>query len=247
MNRALVFVFFASLLGPACLAQGGPPLRTDDPDTPGPRNWEINAAGTVEERSGLTGTELPIVDINYGVGNHIQLKLEMPVLVQFDSRGTEAEAGDVKCGVKWRFVDQEKHGVNISMYPQVSFNTPGPQRLVNDGAQLLLPMEFSRSWGKFALDAEGGVNFLENARNELVLGLAAGYQATPKLELLGELHSAPLTSFAANDSVFQVGGRRKLTEHYVFLFALGRGLPGSTGGPGFIGYFGLQFLFEHKR
>jgi hypothetical protein len=246
MNRVLILVLFASFLGTACLAQGGPPLRTDDPGTPGSRNWEINAAGTVEARSGVTGTELPIVDINYGWGNHIQLKLEMPVLVQFDSSGTRAEAGDVKCGVKWRFVDQEKHGINISMYPQVSFNSPGPVRLVSDGAQLLLPLEFSRSWGKFALNAEGGVNLLQNANNELVLGLAAGYQATPKLELLGELHSNPLTSFTANDSVFQVGARRKLTNHYGFIFALGRGLPGSTAGPGFVGYFGLQFLFEHK-
>ena len=230
----------------AALAQGGPPLLTDDPGTPGNRNWEINAGATVEARSGLTEAELPIVDINYGLGNHIQLKLEMPLLMQFDSRGTQAEAGDGKFGVKWRFVDQEKHGIAISMYPQVSFNTPGPRRLVNDGAQLLLPLEFARSWGRFALNAEAGVNLQQNTSNELIFGMAAGYQATPKLELLGELHSTPLANFVANDSVFQVGGRRKLTERYVFLFALGRGLPGSTAGPGFVGYFGLQFLFEHK-
>jgi len=28
------------------LAQGGPPLLTDDPGTPGHRNWEINIAST---------------------------------------------------------------------------------------------------------------------------------------------------------------------------------------------------------
>src|SRR5215475_13496837 len=142
----------------AAFAQGGPPLLTDDPGTPGNRNWEINSGAVVEARSGLTETELPIIDINYGLGNHIQLKLGMPVLVQFNSRGTQAEAGDGKFGVKWRFVDQEKNGIAISTYPQVSFNTVGPGRFVNDGAQLLLPVEVARSWGKFALNGEAGIN-----------------------------------------------------------------------------------------
>lgn len=220
---------------------------TDDPETPGNRHWEINIAGAAVVRAGTTDAELPIADINYGLGEHIQLKFEMPYLVRFDSHSATSEAGDGKVGVKWRFVDQEKHGINISMYPQFSFNTPGPRRIVNDGNQLLLPLEFSRASRKFAVNAEAGVNLQQKGSDELVLGLAFGYLATPKLELLGELHSAPLTSFATNDSVFQLGGRRKLSDTCVLLFAFGRGLPGSTAGPGFIGYFGVQFLLGYHR
>jgi len=37
------------LLVPArAFGQGGPPLITDDPDTPGPGYWEINLAAIVE-------------------------------------------------------------------------------------------------------------------------------------------------------------------------------------------------------
>ena len=50
------------------LAQGGPPLLTDDPGTPGNRNWEINVAYTQDRRPDSNQYDVPILDINYGVG-----------------------------------------------------------------------------------------------------------------------------------------------------------------------------------
>jgi len=63
----------------ACLlraanAYGGPPLLTDDPDTPGPNHWEINVATTSENAAHEWEFGTPLLDINYGVGDHIQLK-----------------------------------------------------------------------------------------------------------------------------------------------------------------------------
>ena len=34
------------------LAQGGPPLVTDDPETPGDGHWEVNLAATGDHTSG---------------------------------------------------------------------------------------------------------------------------------------------------------------------------------------------------
>jgi hypothetical protein len=79
--------------------------------------------------------------------------------------------------------------------------------------------------------------------DELTFGLAGGYQATKKLELLAELHSVPLRDFSQNESVFQLGGRNKFSEHYILLFAAGRSIPGSTDRePKFLGYIGLQII-----
>jgi hypothetical protein len=235
----LVVVLFCR----ASFAQGGPPLLTDDPETPGNRNWEINLGATVETQRTAVDAELPIADFNYGWGNRVQLKLEILVLVRFTHGTIQSEAGDGKFGVKWRFLDQDKHGVNVSTYPQMSFNVPGPQRLVDSGMQLLLPLEISRSFGRFSADAEFGFNWQQTGGNELIFGLAFGYEATKRLELLGELHSVPTVSFNANESVFQLGGRHRLSQHYVLLFAAGRGIPGSSGNePGFIAYAGLQIL-----
>lgn len=230
------------------LAQGGPPLLTDDPETPGNRQWEINVGATAEVLRTATDAELPIADFNYGWGDHIQLKLEIPLLVRFTHGSIQSEAGDGKFGVKWRFLDQEKHGVNISTYPQMSFNVPGPQRLVDSGTQLLLPVEFSRNFGKLTADLEAGCTLRQNGGNELLFGMAVGYEASKRLELLGELHSVPIINFSANESVFQLGGRQRLSEHYVLLFAAGRGVPGSTGNePGFIAYVGLQILLGRAK
>jgi hypothetical protein len=49
-------------------AQGGPPMITDDPGTPGDGHWEINIAATGRHASSFTEAELPLIDINYGLG-----------------------------------------------------------------------------------------------------------------------------------------------------------------------------------
>jgi hypothetical protein len=66
---------------PLALAQGGPPFRSDDPDTPENRNWEINTV-LVGDRNPSEGFyETPNIDINYGLGNRVQLKYEVPLSI----------------------------------------------------------------------------------------------------------------------------------------------------------------------
>ncbi len=48
-------------------------MITDDPATPGNGKWEINLAVAFEHRSSETSLDLPAIDLNYGVGEHIQL------------------------------------------------------------------------------------------------------------------------------------------------------------------------------
>jgi len=96
------FVLFSAL----GWAQGGPPFRSDDPDTPGNRNWEINIFGTGDRNPAAGSYEVPNVDINYGVGHRIQLKFEIP-LSMAELRGPNghvaAGLGNSLMGVKWRF------------------------------------------------------------------------------------------------------------------------------------------------
>src|SRR5262245_8136875 len=67
-------------------AQGGPPFRSDDPGTPGNKHWEINL-GMAGNRNLSTGSyALPNLDINYGLGDRIQLKYELPLAVD-ETRG----------------------------------------------------------------------------------------------------------------------------------------------------------------
>ena len=70
------------------MAQGGPPMITDDPGTPGNGKWEINLALAFEHRPGETSYDLPAIDLNYGVGEHVQLTLQTaPVLLKRGGHG----------------------------------------------------------------------------------------------------------------------------------------------------------------
>ncbi len=69
----------AILFSGLSFAQGGPPLITDDPDPPGDGHWDINTALTLNSTVGAQTYELPHFDVNYGLGDSIQLKWESGV------------------------------------------------------------------------------------------------------------------------------------------------------------------------
>src|SRR5436190_5177815 len=97
-------LFLAARAG---LSQGGPPFATDDPGTPGNRRWEVNLAFTVETREREHTFETPLLDANYGLGDRIQLKVEIPWIVQHtEGAGTDRGLGNLLFGAKWRFLDE---------------------------------------------------------------------------------------------------------------------------------------------
>ena len=66
----------------AVLAQGGPPMITDDTETVEKGHYEINTAFTMEftKDGHLWGT--PDIDWNRGMTKHTQLRIEIPYYVQ---------------------------------------------------------------------------------------------------------------------------------------------------------------------
>jgi hypothetical protein len=105
------------LVSVAARAQGGPPFRTDDPETPGNQHWEINF-GWVGDRNPAAGAyQIPDFDINYGLGDRIQLKYEIPIAIE-ETRSQPASTsepaqpgqvigglGESLLGIKWRFYE----------------------------------------------------------------------------------------------------------------------------------------------
>jgi len=61
---------------PEAFAQGGPPYYTNDPGTPGNHNWEINLGYMPFLYTNQSLIHTPDVDINYGLGDRIQLTFE---------------------------------------------------------------------------------------------------------------------------------------------------------------------------
>src|SRR2546428_5591494 len=95
----------------ALIAKAGPPLLTDDPETPGNNKWEINIAAIILQRRTERLWSTPLLDINYGLGERIQLKAEIPWMVVLQSRSggrNQTGPGSANVGVKWRFLDRKR-------------------------------------------------------------------------------------------------------------------------------------------
>src|SRR5689334_22500324 len=100
--RLVPVVLSLCLLPPDAFGQGGPPMITDDPFTVGSNNWEINLLPTIERTRNTEVFEAPNVDINYGVGDRIQLKFEVPFIIRKDD-GHPAIGGFGNTGIGMRY------------------------------------------------------------------------------------------------------------------------------------------------
>lgn len=234
-----------ALLSPA-EAQGGPPLITEDPGTPGDGNWETNVAVTLEQTRKEREFAAPELDINYGYGDNVQLKLELPWVV-IDDRGGHARSGlgNVELGVKWRFLEGAS-GLAMSVYPQLAFS-PGSSskdRGLVDGNELILPVQAATPFGPLNVTSEVGHTLVESDEDEWIYGVAVGYPATPRLELLAELNGAATRDLDEDTLVFNLGGAYRLNQRLYGLASAGRSFRESgSGEPELLGYLGLQFLY----
>lgn len=240
----------AVMMGALCISTAtfaGPPLETDDPGTPGDGKWEINFASTLEQR-GSTWNFKPLVDVNYGWGEHVQLKLKPRLgVLDLEDEGARAGMGNIQVGVKWRFLDEDTHGVAMSIYPQGDFNPPGhsaERGLVDEGHQLFLPFQMARTFGRTFVYFEAGYNWHEQQDDHFVLGLAAEYSLTEAFQLVAELRDGATRNFDEHELFFNAGFKWKLHGNWTLLASGGRTLHEARGDDvGVFSYLGLQWIF----
>ncbi len=241
----------AVLLGPlSAQASGGPPMVTDDPGTPGDGHWEINVAALSSHASQSTTYQTPLVDANYGVGERIQLKFEMPYLRQNAADGShESGTGDALLGVKWRFFDAGENAWQISTYPQVELHTPlsksTPADLADTGTSYLLPLEFVRGFDGYDINFEIGRWFRPAARaDSWIAGFVVTHEVRKGVELMAELHDEVTAHQSGEELILNFGARYDLSESYTLLMAAGHDLHNSIDKPNtLLTYIGLQMKF----
>jgi hypothetical protein len=244
LGRRVLLILFALCLSAIACAQGGPPLITDDPGTPGDKHWEINVAFTDTNYPYGTVVEIPHLDLNYGYGKNLQLKLEGPLTV-FDGQGRNyATLGYTNWGVKWRYQEETKTKPALSIYPQILF--VGNQDLsrlgvLDPGTDLYLPAEALKTFGGLILDVEAGVLFRQFAQTQLTGGVCAEYDLRKNLALLGEVHNIVSTGLVSDELVWNLGFKFDFSEHESLLASAGRGFSTGPDEPSFETYLGIQF------
>jgi hypothetical protein len=220
----LIAAIMLSAASAAVFAQGGPPLVTDDPETPGDGHWEINLATIGARTSGRWDIAAPDVDVNYGWGEHIQLKVDVPLAVVHETgQPWKAGLGAPDVGVKWRFIDIEDSGFSMSTYPQYQRNwlsSSASRGISAPGGQLFLPIEVATVVHEYGLDAEIGPNFVQYGTTQWMVGGIVAHSCWQDLECLCEVRR----TFSPDDSqtLLNFGVHWKLNESAVVLAAAGR-------------------------
>ena len=222
-------------------------MITDDPGTPGNGKWEINLAIGLEHRSGETSLDLPQIDLNYGMGEHIQLTLQTaPVLLKRDDNGPIGGLGGTETALKWRFLDEEKAGFDVSMFPRVIFNvTQSSVRrgLAEDGTRFQIPFQIAKAFGRFHADAEFGPVGISVGRSEWLYGIVSGYDVEKSMMLMAELHGTSRMNFTGDTLTVNIGVRRNFTETQILILSVGHEIRAADQPTALIGYFGVQLLY----
>jgi hypothetical protein len=247
---AALVCLLPTVIGPRLArADAGPPFLTNDPGTPGNGNWELNIAAVPTILPGSSSWQLPQLDFNYGVGERVQLTVEIPYVVQNNSGEPTASGwGNAFPGVKWRFFDQDEDGWQISTFPM--YETAGSasaqrQGLAVDGPRLFLPLEVAKKVGPLSVNFEAGSYVPWHGEHEHIIGLVVGHQFSPGFDLDAELYDDHVRSTAPDATTLDVGGRYKLHRGFNLLFMAGRSIRGNSAGQvEFMGYFGVQILLS---
>jgi hypothetical protein len=228
-------------------ATAGPPLVTDDPGTPGPNKFEINLAYTLEDSSTEKRIELPLLDVNFGVGENIQLKYEVPYVISKNQELDTKHSGFDRsaAGVKWRFHDKskgddheqaegtekveggERGSVALSTYPQYSFKSPVAESARNVDAptthEFFLPVEAEETSGKWDFNQELGYRWLEMDTSQLAAGVVLTYNIKDETAaVLGEVHAQVPVNFHDSEILANVGTILAVTKTANFLFSVGK-------------------------
>jgi hypothetical protein len=226
----------AVLLAPArgLWAQGGPPMLTDDPGTPGPGRWELNFSTIFQRTPGVSDIDLPYLDLNYGVGERLQITGQFFWDTERISGGTTVSGvGASVLGVKWRFFDDGDGTLQISTFPQATFLNPGSdvdrRGLASADPGLLLPVELEKDLGPVSADLEFGRLLAPQGRGDLlgvgggwIAGLALGRDVVHGVELDAEVHVDTGPDSRQAEWVTAVGTRIDTSKNATLLLSIGR-------------------------
>lgn len=222
---------------------GSPPLTVDDPATPGCNNWEINVVVDGDFSHGDRIFELPLLDINYGIGDNIQLKYEVPNMVSQSQASSTSDVGNSKIGVKYQFFGNDETKLQLAVYPQIEFSNPSKKSNVDSaggqGTIVTLPLLMAKRIGRMArgnvmISANLGYNIssIPDIANFVSAAFGMGAPLVKKISLLAELVIQQATARIGEDPRSQlvkvgVGLMTPVAKHFMVFGSVGKSLVSS--------------------
>jgi hypothetical protein len=204
-------------------AIAGPPFDTDDPVPTDYRNYEIYSGVATHQDVGVSTSEMPFLEINYGLMPNVQFSVHFGGAQQTAPETLSAYGfEDFEAGLKVRFMQESEHAPQISFYPQVTFAT-GAAGVGQGHGTLFLPLWAQKTVGKVTIFGGGGFAFDRNASGEgdWQAGLAATYPLSPDDTIgMEATRTTPHDDYQQSDIGF--GFIHLLGSVHALLFSVGR-------------------------
>ena len=202
-------------------AGGGPPMITDDPGTPETGCWEINISFNTELKAHEKEMETPLLDMNYGLNQRTQLRLEVPYLFTKEGEeGWHGRFGHVSPGIKYRFLDEKDAGVSMSLYPQMAISTEEDVK-----NEYIFPVEIETHIMGITAGTDLRYVYINGEDDILQHGLLIGYTASEGLDLMGEfVYEINAENFDSANGVLNFGMKYELNSLIVFMASAGTGI-----------------------
>ena len=192
--------------------------------------------------------ESPALDLNYGLGEHLQLTLQTAnVILKRSDHGPVDGIASTEAAVKWRFLDEETSGFDMSTFPRIIFNPAQSsvrRDLADPGTRVQTPVEIARKFGPVALAGEFGPLLSTVGRSEWLYGIVGGFDFSKNTAVMVELQGTSRSNFSRDVLTVNVGLRQKLTDSAILITSLGHDVRAPDDeAHALIGYFGVQLLY----
>lgn len=219
---------------------------TEDTDTPGARNWEINIVASGERTADSRKYAVPAIDVNYGLSERTQLVLAIPrLLLREPGADTRSGLGSATVGLKWRFAELEPSGVAVAMFPAYSWNLSASsveRGLGDPGPSLLLPLVLGVHRGDNALFVEAGRNLVRGGPDEWLAGVKLTRQCMATVECRVEVGHTRAAG-EGSQTLASVGFKWRLAGSLILQGSAGRDIGPARADKRQLAFtFGIQLL-----
>ena len=225
MSKVVSILIINLFLSGVGFCQGGPPMMTDDPGTPGDKIWEINTALVCSSGHKATSILFPLLDINRGIGDDAQISMTTN-LSHYVENGSDLNSGlsTISLGFKKRFFENQKEKILISVDPKIDFHHFLSSKNTNinpEGNKYSLGFQFQKSFDVVGINPDFGYATSPNG-SEISHGLAIGFEFEKDREFMLEGRGKSAIGSNETESLVNIGARVKLNKTNVFLGSVGK-------------------------
>lgn len=239
--KTIILLFFLLATKSLFSQGGGPPMLSTDPGTPGKNRWEINTA-LGYHFSAQSNIQIPTMEIVYGVGNRCQISAQLPLPNIELNKSSNTTLTQPQMGVKYRFLDEEKNFISLSVYPQIIIPIHK-----GETSQIFIPLELEKTFDNFRIGEEFGY-FVLNNPNTFFNGTIIGFQLKNNLELMSEFYwSKTLNKVQSTSGLLNFGFRKQFNKNLILMSSIGTQLitPYDEDKDYLFGLIGVQLLLEN--